>query len=500
LGQKFAVFLFLALFVLNTAHFKVYLHLKMLDLLSTQNNQKQALIYLLPFTLYYMLMLDSFLAFIKQQNLLQKNDRVLVAVSGGVDSVVLCELLHRAGFEIGIAHCNFGLRDTESDGDEAFVIQLAIEHYQCPFYTIKFDTQAVAAQMQVSIQMAARQLRYDWLENLRQTNEYKFLATAHHQNDFAETMLYNLSKGTGIGGLHGILAKKNKLIRPLLFTNKQHIEQFALDNDLSYRHDSSNDQTKYARNKIRHLVMPVLKEINPNLEQTFYENAQRFADVETIYRQGIAAYKKQLLKTDRHETRIAISQLLNLPALPTILYELLQDYGFGNDRIGDIIRALDAESGRVFLSATHQLVKDRKHLIISALASNEASVYLINPTDTQVATQHFTLSLQRISIDENFVPPTKAHIACLDTADLVYPLSLRRWSEGDYFYPLGMNRKKKKVSRYLIDQKLSRNEKDRTWLLSTADERTLWVVNHRLDERFKVTPKTKEVLWITFSE
>lgn len=441
-------------------------------------------------------MLDSFLAFIKKNNLLQKNDRILVAVSGGVDSVVLCELLHKAGFEIGIAHCNFTLRGTESDGDEAFVQQLAA-HYQCPFYNIRFDTQAVATKMQISIQMAARQLRYDWLENSRQANDYKFLATAHHQNDIAETMLYNLTKGTGIAGLHGILAKNEKLIRPLLFANKQHIEKFALDNNLAYRHDSSNDQTKYARNKIRHLVMPVLKEINPSLEQTFYENAQRLADAEIIYRQGIATYKKQLLKTDRHEARIAIAQLRELPALPTILYELLQDYGFGNDRIGDIIRALDADSGKVFRSATHQLVKDRKHLIISALENNEASVYLINPKDTEIVTQSFTLNIQHLSIEETFVLPTKPHIACIDTANLAYPLCLRRWTEGDYFYPLGMNNKKKKVSRYLIDQKLNRNEKDRTWLLSNNNDRTIWVVGHRLDERFKVTPKTKEVLLVT---
>lgn len=441
-------------------------------------------------------MLDFFLAFIRKNNLLQKNDRVLVAVSGGVDSVVLCELLHKAGFEIGIAHCNFTLRGTESDGDEAFVQQLAA-HYQCPFYTIRFDTQALATQMQVSIQMAARQLRYDWLDDIRQADDYKFLATAHHQNDIAETMLYNLTKGTGIAGLHGILAKKQKLIRPLLFVNKQQIEEFALNNNLAYRHDSSNDQTKYARNKIRHLVMPVLKEINPSLEQTFYENAQRLADAETIYRQGIATYKKQLLKTDRHEARIAIAQLRELPALPTILYELLQDYGFGNDRIGDIIRALDADSGKVFRSATHQLVKDRKHLIISALENNEASVYLINPTDTEIVTPNFTLNIQHLSIDETFVLPNKPHIACLDTANLAYPLCLRRWTEGDYFYPLGMNNKKKKVSRYLIDQKLNRNEKDRTWLLSNNNDRTLWVVGHRLDERFKVTSKTKNVLLVT---
>lgn len=441
-------------------------------------------------------MLALFHHFLTVQCRYQATDRILLAFSGGIDSVVLCHLLAQAQLPFGVAHINFGLRHADSDADQQFA-QHTAQHYGVPYYTTRFDTLEYAQQHHLSVQMAARQLRYAWLQQQCQQHQYTLLATAHHQNDLAETMLHNLAKGTGIAGLHGIRSRTDGLIRPLLFANKEQIVQYATQHQLAYRHDASNDQTKYARNKIRHEVMPALMNINPQLPQTMYNNAQRFAETEIIYRQGIAHYKKRLLKSDRHETRIAISQLQGLPALHTILYELLLDFGFGNDRIADIVQALSAPSGKQFLSATHSLLKDRQHLIISPLhSSNAASLYWVQAGDTVVSTPHFTLHIgaPQNCIEGEFSPIAHPQLAQIDAAKLVFPLRLRPWAVGDYFYPQGMNRKKKKISRYFIDLKMSRTEKDRTWLLTDADNRILWVIGHRIDERCKVTPHTQQLV------
>ncbi len=443
------------------------------------------------------LTMQLFQQYITQKHLLQKNDRVLLAISGGVDSVVLFHLLHTSNFEVGLAHCNFKLRGEESDKDEEFLQKLGAQH-DFPVFTIQFDTEQYAIENKCSIQMAARELRYKWLEEIRSEKDFTFIATAHHQNDIAETVLYNLTKGTGIAGLHGILPKNGKLIRPLLFASKTEIETYAQTHNLQYRTDASNQSTKYARNKIRHLVMPVLKELNSKLEETFYENVQRFAEVEQIYREGIEAYRKKLLEHKKHDTLISIAKLRKIPAIRTVLYELLKGYGFNASQVRQLIQAFDAEAGKVFYSESHQIIKDRKHFILSEKNSRSSGFALIQAEQTQVEMSELMLQINRHTA-ENFEIPKDASIACLDADKLQFPLVLRKWKDGDYFYPLGMKRKKKKLSRFFIDLKLSRTEKERIWVLTNSQKHLLWVVGYRLDERFKITHKTQDIYQISIT-
>ena len=445
-------------------------------------------------------MQTSFRQYNQQYEALLPTDYVLAAVSGGIDSVVLCSLLHAENYRFGIAHCNFGLRGAESNDDATFVRTLAAQ-FNVDFWEVSFPTLAFAEQTKQSIQAAARQLRYEWLEKTRYDNNFSCIATAHHQNDLMETMLYNLTMGTGIAGLHGIRPRRDKIVRPLLFATKADIVQYANTQQLDYREDSSNNTTKYARNKLRLQVIPVLKELNPAAEHTFFENAIRFDEVEQIYRAGIERYRKALCKTSRHETLISIGRLRKITPQQTVLFELLKQYGYNNDQVKQILTALDGNAGKVFYTTTHQLLKDRQWLILSARTERDLGYFILqNPTEkTEIEHVEFVVSCQTISREALSALPTNANIACLDMAQLTFPLTLRRCKQGDYFYPLGMNMKKKKVSRYFIDKKLNRNEKDRTWILAYDERRVAWVVGHRIDERYKVTEKTQEILLLEYT-
>ncbi|MGB1204869.1 MAG: tRNA lysidine(34) synthetase TilS [Chitinophagales bacterium] len=444
-------------------------------------------------------MLQKFIQFTTKNKLLQKNNRLLLAISGGIDSIVLCDLVHRAGFEFGIAHCNFQLRGQAAIDDENFVAQLA-QKYNTLYVSTRFDTENYAKTNKLSIQVAARNLRYEWFEKMRKLYDFTFIATAHHQNDVVETMIYNLTKGTGIAGLHGILPKNGYIVRPLLFTNKSKIEKYAQNQQLNYREDSSNATTKYARNKIRHLVVPHLKELNPKLEQTFADNARRFHEIETIYQQGIAAYRRQLFENKKHETLISIQKLKKTTALPSILYELLKPYKYKAAQVEQIIAALDAESGKVFYSSSHQIIKDRQFLILSEKTAKDSSFSLIEHDLHILEKKNQTFFFKKEERKKDFICNTNKNIAQIDFDKLEFPLMLRSWQDGDYFYPLGMNNKKKKLKRYFADQKMSLNDKKRVLILTDNKKRIVWVVNHRLDERFKITEKTQQIYHIQIEQ
>ena len=438
-----------------------------------------------------------FAVFVEEKHLFTVKTPVLLAVSGGPDSVVMCELFAAGGFPFGVAHCNFGLRGNESEGDERFVRELA-QKYGASFHFIRFDTQNYAAEKKLSIQAAARELRYDWLEKVRMENDYTFMATAHHQNDVAETMLYNLAKGTGIAGLHGILPKNGKVIRPLLFAHKEEILQFAKQNNLAFRIDASNEQTKYSRNKIRHEVMPALRQINPQLERSMYENAQRFAEVEHIYREGIERYRKKLLLKNEKEYAygdllIPIRKLKTVKPIRSVLYELLKPFGFKTSGIGQILEALDAEPGKIFLSPSHQIIKDRRFLIISERNAKATDYTLVFEGKTKVGKPDMSLHFE-LGDAENLQISHSPDVAYLNAEKLKFPLMLRHRRRADYFYPFGMGMKKKKLSRFFIDIKLSITDKDRVWILADDEKRIAWVVGHRIDERFKINESTKKVL------
>jgi len=420
-------------------------------------------------------MLNDFLRFIKNEHLFLPHQRILLAVSGGMDSVVLCNLFHQAQFEFAIAHCNFHLRGKESDGDEKFVSELA-NTYNVPFYCTTFETKQFAASHGISIQMAARQLRYDWFEELRRNENYDYIAVAHHLDDQVETFFINLLRGTGIAGLHGILPKQNHLIRPLMFCYRNDIQKYITDQCLSYREDSSNLNDKYLRNKIRHHLIPLLDTINPDSRNFINQDIARLRETEIVYRQTIESEKQKIVTQDDGKTIISIAGLKNLNPMQTYLFEFLQPYGFNFQDTNHIITALDGLSGKHFFSASHRLVKDRDQLIIEPVENRNLIA---------------KLKVTEFEMTPDYKVPQNKTIASFDVHKLSFPLTLRRWQKGDWFIPFGM-KTRKKISDYFIDQKFSIPEKENTWLL-VSDNDIVWVIGHRTDNRFRVDSHTKQI-------
>ena len=322
--------------------------------------------------IYLCPMLKEFKAFIETENLFSQEDKVLLAVSGGIDSVVMAELFHLAGYSFGIAHCNFSLRGKESEGDEAFVEKLA-KNYHVPFYRKKFLTAKEAKEKGISIQMAARELRYRWFEEILEKEKYACVATAHHLDDQVETFFINLLRSTGIAGLHGILPKQGNLIRPMLFTFRNDIEAFARKHKLTFREDSSNTETKYLRNKIRHEIIPVFRELNPAFPQNLSETISRLRETETLFRASIEEVRKKILHEEKNEIHILIKALKKLEPIGIYSFELLTPFGFHEAVIRDILLSPDDASGTTFYSPTHRLIMNRGELILVPLASKKES-------------------------------------------------------------------------------------------------------------------------------
>ncbi|MES2286778.1 MAG: tRNA lysidine(34) synthetase TilS [Bacteroidota bacterium] len=463
-------------------------------------------------------MIAALLNHIKKEKLFSTTEKVLLTVSGGIDSVLMCELFHKAGLNFGIAHCNFQLRNEESDEDETFVNTLA-EKYNVPFHFIKFNTAVYAKKNKVSIQIAARDLRYQWFEEIRKEYDYNYVATAHHQDDSIETFFINLLRGTGISGLHGILPKHGAIIRPLLFTTKNEIESYAKKHKLKYREDSSNASDKYVRNKIRHHVTPVLKELNPGFENTFNKTINHLREVELIYKKDIETKRSKIVKQEKNNILISIKQLKKLQAITTYLYEFLKPYNYNTSTVEEIISTLDGESGKQFFSNSHRLIKDRELLIIEP--RKESQEIRIKKQETGIKNQELRNKKQGSGLDtmdseitvlknqkeidldtlklsfksEVNSPDTEIQkstsIAYLDLEKLEFPLEIRKWQKGDVFYPFGM-KGKKKLSDFFIDKKLSLNQKENAWLL-TSKGKIAWVIGQRIDNRFKITDKTRKI-------
>ncbi len=437
-------------------------------------------------------MLDQFLSFINKHNLIQPTQKVLLAVSGGMDSVVMCDLFSKAKINFVIAHCNFGLRGEESNEDEMFVKKLSIK-YKVPFMVTTFQTEDFAETEKISTQMAARILRYEWFEKIRREQNCDYIATAHHQNDVLETVLLNLTKGTGIAGLHGIRIKNGHIIRPLLFAEKETIFDYVVENQVIWREDSSNESNKYQRNLIRNEIVPLLKQINPNLENTMQHTVERIAAVEDIFEQEIEMLRKQIMWSDTQAVFVNYKAIQTLSQPLIKLSELLKPYHFTYQQSQDIFEAFDKESGKTFLSPTHTLVKDRTELVITqkSLQSFVSQVIEAGSRQSEVGNQQLFIG-EYFERTEDFVVPTLRKIACLDADKIRFPLQLRKWKEGDWFCPLGMN-KKKLISDFLIDQKVPLNLKKDVYLL-TSNGSIVWVMGMRIDDRFKVTDKTEKVI------
>jgi len=444
-------------------------------------------------------MLEDFKNFIAKEDLFLPKVKILLAVSGGVDSVVMTDLFHRAGYNFGIAHCNFQLRGEESKLDQAFVKKLA-EKYAVACYCKRFRTAEYAEENGLSIQMAARTLRYEWFEKVLKTENYTYLATAHHLDDQVETFFINLLHGTGIAGLHGILPKKSSLVHPMMFTFRSGIEEYASDNNLVFREDSSNKSLKYVRNRLRHQIIPQLTKLNPEFNQIINKNIERFREIEHIYKEAIQRENEKVFFKLPNKTLISIPLLKKLHPLKTYLYEFLTPYSFSFPIVCDIVVALDDISGKQFYSSTHRLLKDRDQLIITRRRKKsiiEAGPIFINEKDVSIS-EPLNIQITNPRFSENMKIPASRFIAFLDRDKLKFPLELRKWRKGDYFYPLGM-KTRKKISDFFIDNKFSIIDKENTWLLCSG-RRIVWIVGYRIDNRFKIGPNTQRIIQLKVVE
>ena len=429
-------------------------------------------------------MQKRFLEQLQTINCLQK--KVLIAVSGGIDSIVLLELFIKSGYKVAIAHVNFQLRGEESDQDEAFVTQLA-KSYHIPSFSKRFETKNYATANSISIQMAARELRYDWFSELLESEKYDYLATAHHLNDNLETVLINFVRGSGLSGLRGIQLKSNRIIRPLLNFSRHQIETFALSHNLKWREDSSNTSDDYVRNFIRHQVIPKLKEINPSLEETFTRNNERLSAAKELMDLGIEHLKSQFLSETQGQVKI-LKTMFDVFPKAAILYEVVKEYGFNLAQCEEIVKSIHGQPGKRFLSPYYQLIVDRESLFIAAHSVQWQAVN-IEEDQERALLGSWELNISTLS---NQMTEGDPFIAQLDKDKLTYPLVWRPWKEGDWFHPLGMDHKKK-VSDFLIDSKASINEKDRVTVVE-SDGQIVWLAGHRIDNRCKLVASTKSIL------
>ena len=421
--------------------------------------------------------------FITEKSLFIREDKLILGISGGADSVCLMHVFLELGYSFELAHCNFNLRGEESDADEYFVKDLAKEH-QLKIHVKQFDTLVYAAENKISTQMAARDLRYAWFEKLRIKSNAKYLAIAHHANDDVETFFINLVRGSGLKGFLGIKEKNNAIVRPLLSVSRLEIEQYLKDRGLVFREDSSNASVKYLRNKIRHELIPLLAQMNPSIQQTVKDEMRILDGVAQIYASKVEEVRKDLTQEKNGIVQLEISALLALNPLHSYLYELLSAYGFY--AVEAISKALQGQSGKQFFSSTHQLVVDRENIFISLLNKEnevfeitEKTISLVYPLEI-----NFKVMADKTIIYDN-------NIAQLDVEKLKFPLTLRKWKQGDKFMPLGM-KKFKKLSDFFIDSKFSIIDKQEQWLLCSGVD-IVWVLGCRIDERYKLESNTKKV-------
>lgn len=456
---------------------------------------------------------EKFKQYWKQQfpNLTTANCQLLIAVSGGVDSVVLTHLLAIAGFDFTIAHCNFQLRGLESDRDEQFVRSLG-DKYDKKVFVKHFDTNEYTIAHKVSIQVGARELRYDWFKQIigawslnRNENSNSpfngslFIATAHHADDNIETVLMKFFRGTGMQGLRGILPlqKDPPLIRPLLPFRKEELLHYAKEKSLPFVEDSSNASDKYTRNYFRNQLIPSLKELIPNVEDNILNNIHRFIQIEELYRQAIDLYKKKLVEYKGNEIHIPILKLMKSAPLQAIVWEIIKDYNFSAAQVDEVIKLTVAENAGYVVSLTHRVIKNRKWLIIATLQTTEAGCIVIEKGENKVTYENGELRLEVTSFLLSGQHPDPK-LQWLDADKVQFPLLLRKAKQGDYFYPLGMQ-KKKKLNRFFIDQKLSATEKENVWVLET-NKKILWVIGYRIDDRFKITGETGNILKISLTQ
>lgn len=455
-----------------------------------------------------MSLLVQFQNSIKQQHLFSPKDKLLLAVSGGVDSVVLCDLCKQAGYDFIIAHCNFKLRGEESDRDEHFVKELG-KKYSIEVLVQHFDTANYALENKLSTQESARELRYNWFAALLAPDSRlptpDFLLTAHHADDNNETLLMNFFRGTGLHGLTGIPASNNYIRRPLLGFSKDELVAFAKEQQLAFVEDSSNQSSKYTRNFFRNELIPAISNVYPQVNENLQHNINRFKEIEKLYQYSVSELKKKLCRQKGKECHIPVKQLMAFDNR-ALIYEIISGFGFSEKQVEEVVKLADSDSGKYIQSplSSYRIIKHRHWFIISPVETFESANIIIEENDKEIL---FLLGKLRIDKSTNisFDKPVSYRVSTHNSNDSIlvdqkkiqFPLLLRKRKTGDYFYPLGM-KKKKKLNRFLIDQKLSAIAKENVWVLE-SNQRIIWVVGYRLDERFKMEATTKESLKISLT-
>ena len=441
-------------------------------------------------------MIEEFLKHLEPLTDFDRNCKILVAVSGGADSIVLSHLLHSAGYTLVIAHCNFGLRGIESDEDESFVRRFSVD-LKIPVFVKHFDTANYAEKNKISIQMAARDLRYNWFQELVAELDCKFIAVAHHQDDQIETFFINLFRGSGIKGLSVMLPKNGNIIRPLLFMQRAEIEQYANVHKLTFRTDSSNAKNAYLRNNIRNNLLPQLYQMIDGSKNGILKSLQFLSANEELYNELVADVTKDFIQIDNGIVRIEKAKLLKFKALEGILFETISPYGFKGFVLESIVKALKSEPGTIFISGTHRLTINRDVIEIEPIGCADVELYYINQGDTEI---RFPVSLQftieNRTIDFN-INKTSA-VASIDFDKLKFPLIIRKWKKGDRFVPFGMQGSKL-LSDFFIDQHFTRHQKENCWLLCNNDDLVIWVIGYRISDVYKITDKTRLALIIRFN-
>lgn len=435
-------------------------------------------------------MIEAFKQFIKVNNLCGHNDKILLAVSGGVDSMVMVDLFNESGYEVAIAHCNFKLRGKESDGDEEFVRKVAVKH-NIESYFKSFETQEIADKNKLSIQEAARNLRYDWFNDLCDNHGFSKIAVAHHLDDQKETFFINLFRGSGLKGLKGIPIVRGKIIRPLLFASRKEIESYAYSKNIEFRSDSSNDSGKYLRNQIRHNLLPVVEDLKPGFQERFESSLELLKEDNQVFEELLNEKRKRLFQREGDRQKIEIGSVKDLSA--AMFFYLLSVFGFNRSVTNSIFQSIKSnEIGKVFLSSTYRLLVDRNFLIIEKLTEvTDSEIFLINKTDNEI-TLPVHLNFKIYPKDDTFRIKKEKAVAYFDFEKLTFPLLLRRWEHGDRFTPFGM-KGSKLISDYLIDDKVDNFAKEKVWVLISGKE-IIWVVGYRASNKFNITIASKEVL------
>ena len=436
-------------------------------------------------------MLKKFKQHLHQNFPFLEDGKLLIAISGGVDSVVLAYLCSQLNLSFSLCHCNFNLRGQESNDDEAYVKELA-KNLKVPVYTTSFETEKYATKNKVSIQVAARELRYAWFYELLEKKDYEYVLTAHNTNDNLETFIINLTRGSGLEGFTGIPPINNKAVRPLLAFSRDDITLFAIKNEIDWREDKSNASIKYIRNKVRHKVIPILKEINPHVLESFQNTLEYLNESQSIISDATKNISEKVVTYENNLLKLNCKKLTELSNKKAYLYQLLHTYGF--TAWNDVVDLISGQAGKQVFSKTHRLLKDRNFLILTTNNKNitEKGPFLIKETSTEIS-HPINLAIQETS---DGIPENKHQI--IINKDLVsYPLSLKKWHHGDAIYPIGMTGSKK-ISQLFKDKKLSLLDKEKIWLLCDAKDTIIWVIGLRQDRRFTVNKKTKNRLKISF--